>query len=484
MLGKKVFAAMLATVLGASLFGANAAKAVINLDATDRPAVTYATETLPPAHTDLDGHSVVMGGSNDVLNVTGAIGLGGPINTFVTIQFDLSGMVFSADVMGEHLTVTDPGADVHGDASLRAGGKVGDARVSFIVTRTSNTSAASTVTLSIDQLGVKPDVPGSVTMMVTDSVGDAEENTVSYTNAVLTKRALVEDAMAINLQAKVAQRFQNFGLDPAGMPVTMGTLGSFMVGAKMEFLAAGDGLAVGLEDIIGLVDDDAATVAMGSTVTISGNFAFAEMAWLQTAKLCSEQGATDLLQRDDDDETVVMDDLEAVAPPTEAMYLCISVPTGDEADTIPTTAHYMVTTEYAAGTELAGWLPNPGKYALGRITHDGTTVHIPYLTTWEGYNQRIVVSNRGTNSADYEITFRPEEGVTATPNDMYAMGTLDGGSTIVLKATDVVTLEGGSRTAATFVAEAQSTQIDVATVMVNLMSGSTDTVNYDPEPTD
>ena len=48
MLGKKVFAAMLATVLGASLFGANAAKAEIDLDAdTDKSSVAiYATETL------------------------------------------------------------------------------------------------------------------------------------------------------------------------------------------------------------------------------------------------------------------------------------------------------------------------------------------------------------------------------------------------------------------------------------------------------
>ena len=52
MFGKKVFAAMLATVLGASLFGANAAKAVINLDpATDKTmaVATYATETLTEA---------------------------------------------------------------------------------------------------------------------------------------------------------------------------------------------------------------------------------------------------------------------------------------------------------------------------------------------------------------------------------------------------------------------------------------------------
>ena len=59
--------------------------------------------------------------------------------------------------------------------------------------------------------------------------------------------------------------------------------------------------------------------------------------------------------------------------------------------------------------------------------------------------------------------------------------TLDGDSTIVLRAMDVLTLEGRTRTAATFVAEAPSTQIDVATVIVNMMTGSTDTVNYEPE---
>ena len=125
----------------------------------------------------------------------------------------------------------------------------------------------------------------------------------------------------------------------------------------------------------------------------------------------------------------------------------------------------------------AGWPPNDGEHSLGSITRDGTTVHIPYLTTWADYNQRIVVSNRSANEASYWITFRPEDGVMATPG-MYAMGTLAAKSTIVLRAMDVVTLEGRTRTAATFVAEAKSTQIDVATVIVNMMTGSTDTVNY------
>ena len=166
MFGKKVFAAMLATILGASLFGANAAKAELNLD-TDMGAVTFATETLAASVTDHADYSVVVG-SGTALNVTAAIGLGGPSGTFLTVRFDLGGMVFSAAVIGYNLTT---GAD-HADASLRSGGKVGDAHVSFIVTRSANTAATTMMTLSIAQLGVKPGVPGSVTMMVTDSVGD------------------------------------------------------------------------------------------------------------------------------------------------------------------------------------------------------------------------------------------------------------------------------------------------------------------------
>ena len=71
MFGKKVFAAMLATVLGASLFGASAAKAEIDLDLIDMGAVTYATETLADSVTGFADYSVVMAPSGgDLLDVT------------------------------------------------------------------------------------------------------------------------------------------------------------------------------------------------------------------------------------------------------------------------------------------------------------------------------------------------------------------------------------------------------------------------------
>ena len=474
MLGKKVFAAMLATVLGASLFGANAAKAVINLDATDRSSAvaTYATETLVEGD---DGYSVVMGGSGGLLDVMGKVGLGGPSGTYVTVRFELSGMVFSEAVTAGTAGDLDIAPGSYDVSSIRSGGDEGDAHVSFIVPRDGPTSATDVVTLDIMRLGVKPGVPGSVTMIVTDSVGP-EMETTSYLNAVQTIRALDETPMAVNLEATVKERFKSFGGD------FKGTLGSFMVGiapAMPPLLNAADGEEVMLGNIIKLADDG--SVTMDSSLTISGDFSFVSSAWLAATNECTpESSPPGLVQKEDEK---VLDKLMAQPPSAVAQHFCISVHEGDDAAAIPATAPYMVTTEYAPGTTNAGWPPDPGEYSLGKITRDGTTVYIPYLTTWENYNQRIVVSNRGTNPADYEITFRPEDDVMATPG-MYAMGTLEANSTVVLRAMDVVTLEGGTRTAATLVAEAQSSQIDVATVMVNLTNGSTDTVNYEPEPTE
>ena len=462
MFGKKVFAAMLATILGASLFGANAAKAQLDLDG-DMGAVTYATETLVTPVAEHDDYYVVTGAGNN-LNVQGMVGLGGPSGTFVTVLFELGGMVFNT-------TPTLSFADGHtGGASRRTGGKTGDAFVSFIASRSEATTAEIVGTLAVVDLGVKPGVNGSVTMTVTDSVGDDAMHAESYTNAVRTKRALEETAKPKDLEATVEERFQSFGPLPGG---SKGTLGSFMVGTNLELLNAATGGVVAQTNIY---DNDT------SSVTISGDFSFVSEAWLDTSMDCSEPEAdrTDLLPPMNGEE--VSDKLMEQMPSefVAAMYLCISAHTGDDVVAIPETAPYMVTTKYAGGTEMAGWPARAGEHSLGSITRDGTTVHIPYLTTWADYNQRIVVSNRSASEVPYWITFRPEDGVMATPG-MYAMGMLDGNSTVVLRAMDVVTLEGRTRTAATFVAEAQSSQIDVATVIVNMMTGSTDTVNYDTD---
>jgi hypothetical protein len=112
---------------------------------------------------------------------------------------------------------------------------------------------------------------------------------------------------------------------------------------------------------------------------------------------------------------------------------------------------------------------------IGTITRDGSTVDIPYITTFADYNQRIILVNRSSADAGYTIAFTPEAGVTAAGGTA-ATGTMPANSTLVLKATDVVTITGGTRTAGQIQIVATTGNIDVATTQVNLSDGSTDTL--------
>lgn len=126
----------------------------------------------------------------------------------------------------------------------------------------------------------------------------------------------------------------------------------------------------------------------------------------------------------------------------------------------------------AATTQVA---PSDLSGTMGTISRNGTTVQIPYLTTFEDYNQRLVIVNRGAADAAYNITFTSEDGVTATAGDA-ASGTVPAGEVLSLKATDIVTLAGRTRTAATLTVVAPAANVDVATNQVNLGDSSTDTV--------
>jgi hypothetical protein len=107
--------------------------------------------------------------------------------------------------------------------------------------------------------------------------------------------------------------------------------------------------------------------------------------------------------------------------------------------------------------------------------HNGTTVQLPYLTTFADYNQRLVIVNRGTSDATYSVTFTSEATATATAGTA-ATGTVAAGTTSSIKVSDIVTMTGLTRTAATIVIVAPTANLSVATNQVNLSDGSTDTV--------
>ena len=157
--------------------------------------------------------------------------------------------------------------------------------------------------------------------------------------------------------------------------------------------------------------------------------------------------------------------------PDTVKFVCIEA----KADTAIPEASYRVEIEYAPPTgttaaELVSPIPNE-IFEIGSIRRDGTTIHLPYVSTHEKYNQRFLIVNNGP-AVTYEFTFTPESGVDAEPGTK-ASGTLAKGTTH-LKASEVVTLTGGSRTAATFSAAADPGNIEMSSVLVSRTKGETD----------
>lgn len=158
----------------------------------------------------------------------------------------------------------------------------------------------------------------------------------------------------------------------------------------------------------------------------------------------------------------------------DTLWVCVQV--DEDEDTINESTYSWTTVPVA----ITNGVNTPGALgaSLGSITRNGTTVNIPYLTTFADYNQRLVIVNRGATVADYTITFTTEDGTTATA-DTAATGSVQPDEVLSLRVSDIVDITGSTtRTAATLVVVAPSANIDVATNQVNLEDGSTDTVVY------
>ncbi len=130
----------------------------------------------------------------------------------------------------------------------------------------------------------------------------------------------------------------------------------------------------------------------------------------------------------------------------------------------------------------AGVTPLRGRSGdLGAIDRNGVVVQLPYLTTFEGYRQRIIIVNRNATPVEIaSMTFTPEEGTMATSKLTAEDMMIDAKKTKVLLVEDIVSLSGDrTRTAGTLSIVAKAGSIDVATQQVNLLGdGATDTVEY------
>lgn len=143
-------------------------------------------------------------------------------------------------------------------------------------------------------------------------------------------------------------------------------------------------------------------------------------------------------------------------------------------------ATYSATVKFSDAREYH-LLPGSTVYTnFGRIMRNGTTVQLPLLSTYENYNDRIIIVNRANHPANYDLTFHTARDVRAIPRAM-ASGTLAAKTTTYLRARDVVKLNGGTLTAATLSLVLTPDKVDVMTQRVNLIDGSIDAIHY---PTD
>ena len=221
-----------------------------------------------------------------------------------------------------------------------------------------------------------------------------------------------------------------------------------------------------------------------ANVTFSGKFDFASKVTVDASADCDGvETATDLRMMDSDDN--VMDTTEAVAVSRflAGLHLCITVDSTDADLDIPKTSAYSAMTSYT-GLADATFSPMGRTHTLGIVDRDGTTIRIGYLyADMSGrFKHRVIIRNRG-REVPYEFEFNPPEGTDASMRDG-ASGMLPADSTTVLLAGangDLVTLSNGVETAATFTADADPTDIDLTTFLLDPVSGAPNVVEYEAD---
>ena len=141
---------------------------------------------------------------------------------------------------------------------------------------------------------------------------------------------------------------------------------------------------------------------------------------------------------------------------------------------------YSATTSASPKNPNGAAIADKTAQAIGSIIHNGTTVHLGYLTTFEGHNQRLVMVNRGPLLVDYKLQNIVTETGTMASEGAMATGQIMPKSSKVIQVRDLVTFEAGgtTRASATLTLTAKPSDISVATTLVNTMDRSTDTVEH------
>ena len=277
-------------------------------------------------------------------------------------------------------------------------------------------------------------------------------------NVIITRADAVASPVitaSTSPEATVASGFENFDTSLAvGGGADQATLGRANFGGSLaaDVLRPSDSAAVTVADLF-----DATY-----TATLTGDTSFGDW-YLSNAADCS---SNDIELTEAEDGASAFSAANAVAR-TDDVYACVEVANISTDDEIVNKGSYSL--------ELDGVGTDVRTGDLASIAYDTVTVEVPYLTTFSDYNQRVYMVNQSSNPVFYTFDFTSEGVATATAGSA-ATGTIPAGEMVALRATDIVTMTGRQRTAATLELEATTGQVIVTTQTVNLSDGSTDTV--------
>ena len=370
--------------------------------------------------------------------------------------------------------------------------------------------------------------------------GDAHVHKVSTNYACLVDTVTVAYAAATKAAtATVASGFTRFMVE-SGVTATKATLGTATVTVRSQVMVGDSDLATtGLQPMTRQVMNPTtggnimATDVLGSVdfefrsdeFTYSSPFGFGEFA-LGSAAGARYMGDTAQKATDLSNKTAATG--RATRAATDNVRMSLSA-----AGSVPFSVNVGANTAANAalyepyigqGSYTVSWqIDRPGSQAnppamappktAGAINRDGTSVRVGYLTVAtdfqnedvnqlvEGsgtimgsYNQRLIITNHSSRDIEWRLSsFAAETGSTVMPkeDDRWEVETSEAGTStiignigpmrqMVVKMTDLLMIDGGSRTAGVLSLSAGTGEISVVTTQVTRPEGQTDTVRHWP----
>lgn len=445
MVSKKILGVAIAAAFSSQAF------AVVDLESSTPAKVAFAKETFLTGDkttvSSVDYYTVT--GAGNILDVTAKMGVGMNNAQKLFVRVDAANALF----------LTAPSLATATATSTIAQGGAGSGYVVFEVTASASKPQSDVVTITVADLKLKSGFAGTgYTFTVYETLTSAVNSgtslySKSLADAVTVKNALSTTFTKVDKVADVSADFLKF--TGASTFESVGKI-KYVVDTALK-TKAGGAIAT-LADVTTIATANDVQVTVAGDLSIGGMYYRAYTSGPTTTGISATTGKVDAVTA------------AAVTAGTDYdVFLGVN---GTSQVINPTT--FSATVKYV-GLASAAFPPADATGTLGSITKNGTTVQVPYLTTFSDYNQRLVLVNRGSKDATYKVTFTPEAAVTAAAGTA-ATGTVAAGKTLVLKAVDLVTLTGGTRTAATVNLSAVTGNIDAATTSVNLSDKSTDTV--------